>query len=1130
MKKANIFPILVFFIILTFSKSGPPTLTIGRARSHQDMSGAYTPLDVSLLTEDISTKVKPVDLFCILDTSSSMRRNAIELAKESLKYLINLMDESDNFALVTFSSSSKVVNDLTRMTEENKTLILNIISDIYAYGNTNIYSGLEKCLNLLRDDYSSGERIASIILLSDGYDNHFGKGVVNSFKNLLENTGKTDYVFTLHSFGYGDSYDYELLNEIALIKDGSFFNIAKLSDVGDAFLKIYGSLSTVVDVNIELKIQSKFNIIDVYGKEDMHNASITNDTISSFNVKLIQVIYGKKYDFVLLVDIPYTTPLGTEVLNAKVSKLDLFANYLWDGKFSLPAYEEYIRCIVVIFLFEGYNKKSTEDIDNGMEWIRTNYNGTRNWVKELDEARGELLIGGNSRYANLLSKITELKTSRIGAHFDEGNSYERQLISNSHSLNIDKLEKIEVRGKKIINYIATKNYYYFYLNEGEGKINNIPFSGKTSSFIIYSDDTYGQIDIISDDFMELYFDNQTVHRIQNRVDFNSVGIFIIKKEFPFDFYTRVDGKRDITFNIEFTNLDIKIEKNSNIYELLEIYAYILSDNDIDQVANDENELYSFKKFKGEFNKELNMGKFVIKQKDISDNLNSIYNNYLYIIINKAPGITSEIIKEAQGQFFFIPNNYIFSSVPENKKVFSHIEQSDNSAHIYTLEIILILIGDSFKIEFELIDNDELDIRILNYQDVVDNKIDLYNDYIGYKIERRKIANKIFLTVSNKDYNKAIDNKIILSIFSTNKDHVPTTNLSYAFKYENDRNDQIKETSLAETDNEIFETNNETLFLETTNIIEQTTQIIVNQIRVILLGFARYSYITSNKIINFFIYFVYVEKTVYTKKISIKMNIRYKSNRRYLQIESEQKGECILVEDDSLNQKKYNCSVNTNGEEIDSIQLDKNISADDNDINLTDIEISPIALNNINNIQNVGDQDPFDGKALYILDQSEINVNNDINELNLTGIMNNNKFEYDKINLDMALTENSLEKTESITCTTTKQNNKYNLQCNTKNEMSGKLNSAYSNLGNANLIVNIPEQNKKEINFSKLSSETSSHRFFRKKSGGLSAGKIVAIIIPCVIVLISAIGLSIYFYKKKSKIPVENSSTIIKYSS
>ena len=272
---------------------------------------------------------------------------------------------------------------------------------IYANGNTNIYSGLEKCLNLLRDDYSSGERIASIILLSDGYDNYFGKGVVNSFKNLLENTGKTDYVFTLHSFGYGDSYDYELLNEIALIKDGSFFNIAKLSDVGDAFLKIYGSLSTVVDVNIELKIQSKFNIIDVYGKEDMHNASITNDTISSFNVKLIQVIYGKKYDFVLLVDIPYTTPLGTEVLNAKVSKLDLFANYLWDGKFSLPAYEEYIRCIVVIFLFEGYNKKSTEDIDNGMEWIRTNYNGTRNWVKELDAAKADLMTEGNAGKANL---------------------------------------------------------------------------------------------------------------------------------------------------------------------------------------------------------------------------------------------------------------------------------------------------------------------------------------------------------------------------------------------------------------------------------------------------------------------------------------------------------------------------------------------------------------------------------------------------------------------------------------------------------------------------------------------------------------------------------------------------------
>ena len=47
--------------------------------------------------------------------------------------------------------------------------------------------------------------------------------------------------------------------------------------------------------------------------------------------------------------------------------------------------------------------------------------------------------------------------------------------------------------------------------------------------------------------------NKTVKRIQTIVDFNRIGKFIIKKDFPFDFYTKVDGKRDITFNIEFLN-------------------------------------------------------------------------------------------------------------------------------------------------------------------------------------------------------------------------------------------------------------------------------------------------------------------------------------------------------------------------------------------------------------------------------------------------------------------------------------------------------------------------------------------------------------------------------------------------
>ena len=545
---------LIIQILFLKANADSPSLTISRSKAHIDKSGNYTPLVVSLSTEDKDEKMKPVDLICIVDVSYSMVGDPLNLVKESLKYIVNLMNETDNFALVTFSDISYFVNNLTKMTEENKSKILDNIEKLKVIDNTNIYSGLEKGLQLLKNDYSSGDRIASMILLSDGADNYYKNRVVSMFEDLIIKEGKRDYVFTLYSFGYGYYFDYTLMNSIALIKDGAYFNIDKLSDVKDAFLKIYGSLSTVSNVNVQLKIQSNFNIIKVYGIEDMHKANMTSDT---FNVKLIQVVYGRKYDFTLLVDVPKNTPYGTEVLNATVSSLGLKAKYLWDENYSPAAYEEYIKCIVVIIFIDGYNNQWISILEEGIEWIKSNYNGTRNWIKEFNGAIEDLKSTGNKGKANLLSKITELKTSRIGIHYDEGNSYQRQLISNSHAIDVTKLEYMKIESSKIINFTTDINYYYFYLKDGIGEINDLHFSGPSSSLIIYSDDSSDNIKITSlSDSMECYFWNESsTSRIQTVVDFNKVGKFIIKKDFPFDFYTRIDGKRDITFNIEFFKLE-----------------------------------------------------------------------------------------------------------------------------------------------------------------------------------------------------------------------------------------------------------------------------------------------------------------------------------------------------------------------------------------------------------------------------------------------------------------------------------------------------------------------------------------------------------------------------------------------
>ena len=123
---------------------------------------------------------------------------------------------------------------------------------------TNIYSGLELALGMINEDYSTGERIASIILLSDGGETT-GNVMVN-FPKLIKEQNKENYIFTIHTFGYGISHDSELLMKISSLRDGGYFFVNYLETVREFYLQIIGSLSTTLYTNFLLTIQSNLEL------------------------------------------------------------------------------------------------------------------------------------------------------------------------------------------------------------------------------------------------------------------------------------------------------------------------------------------------------------------------------------------------------------------------------------------------------------------------------------------------------------------------------------------------------------------------------------------------------------------------------------------------------------------------------------------------------------------------------------------------------------------------------------------------------------------------------------------------------------------------------------------------------
>jgi Mg-chelatase subunit ChlD len=133
------------------------------------------------------------------------------------------MDEKDRLCLILFNEEADIYYNLQNLTKENKSHLINKINNINANGGTNILSGLERAVYVIKNCCKNTKNIASILLLSDGQDNLYDEnGLVNGLKYLTKGLGLS---FTLNTFGYGDDHDAKIMNKLANLRDGSFFYV-----------------------------------------------------------------------------------------------------------------------------------------------------------------------------------------------------------------------------------------------------------------------------------------------------------------------------------------------------------------------------------------------------------------------------------------------------------------------------------------------------------------------------------------------------------------------------------------------------------------------------------------------------------------------------------------------------------------------------------------------------------------------------------------------------------------------------------------------------------------------------------------------------------------------------------------
>ena len=400
----------------------------------------FTPFVIDLYSPQPESDEKKcnADLICVIDISGSMSGEKIDLVKQSLKILVEMMDKNDRLALIVFDNNASILFGLEYTTDKTKKELIKKIDEIEAQGGTNILSGLEMAVEILKQEKekTNENRVSSVLLLSDGCDNYSNDIVLaESLKKLTKGLSLS---FTLNTFGYGYDHDPKIMNKLANIRDGSFFLVEDYKKVGEYFVTVLGGCVSVVSKKAELNVKVLNNnckLIKIFGADNLFSHELNP---VSFKTTMLQFICGKEYTFVLEINIDeQKVKIGEELLDINFVYDDIYQNNKtvtinYKYKYELTdvqlakANEEYIRSQVYFVLDEALKLRQNYKIEeakklleNMEDWLKTKYKGgNKNYLEDVKKTmnlfRDEYTFQSKG-VSYVTSNIRENISKRIGS-------------------------------------------------------------------------------------------------------------------------------------------------------------------------------------------------------------------------------------------------------------------------------------------------------------------------------------------------------------------------------------------------------------------------------------------------------------------------------------------------------------------------------------------------------------------------------------------------------------------------------------------------------------------------------------------------------------------------------------------
>lgn len=217
------------------------------------------PFLVSLEVQDTESEHlrMGLDLVLVIDISASMLGEKLDLVKETLVFLLGELTERDRVCLIKFGSLATQITGFRRMSDENKRELKEIVDkEIRVAGCTNLQGALDLAFKAMLSRERENEGTA-VFLLSDGEDtcgNSFAF-IQKENEKWHQKMGERGFNYQIHSFGFGDDHDENVLSLVSNMTSGHFYYIKSNAHVDECFIDCLGYLISVVAKKVQIRIQ-----------------------------------------------------------------------------------------------------------------------------------------------------------------------------------------------------------------------------------------------------------------------------------------------------------------------------------------------------------------------------------------------------------------------------------------------------------------------------------------------------------------------------------------------------------------------------------------------------------------------------------------------------------------------------------------------------------------------------------------------------------------------------------------------------------------------------------------------------------------------------------------------------------